>query len=56
VPLYFLIIPPSLVGVAAVLAVIRAKKEDLPEIVRALMRMGSRDDHSGKGPPSLPKP
>jgi hypothetical protein len=53
-------VPPSLVGVAAVLAVIRAKKDDLPEIVRALMRMGprddKRDDDSAKGPPSLPKP
>jgi hypothetical protein len=43
---------------AAVLAVIRANKEDLPDIVRALMRVGARDDKrddSGKGPPSLPK-
>jgi hypothetical protein len=42
------------------LAVIRANKEDLPDIVRALMRVGARDDKrdddSGKGPPSLPKP
>jgi len=57
VPLYVVLaVPPSLVGVAAVLAVIRAKKEDLPAIVRALMRMGPRDDDSGKPPPSLPKP
>jgi hypothetical protein len=53
-------IPPSLVGVAAVLAVIRAKKDDLPDIVRALMRVGphdgKRDDDSAEGPPSLPKP
>ena len=35
-PVYVVLaIPPSLVGVAAVLAVIRAKKDDLPEIVRA---------------------
>lgn len=55
-PLYVILaVPPSLVGVAAVLAVIRAKKDDLPEIVRALMRVGPRDDDSGKGPPSLPK-
>jgi len=53
-------LPPSLVGLAAVLAVIRADPKDLPAIVRALMRMGrhdeKRDDDSGKGPPSLPKP
>jgi hypothetical protein len=56
VPFYFVIaVPPSLLGVAAVLAVIRAKKDDLPAIVRALMRIGQRDDDSGKGPPSLPK-
>jgi hypothetical protein len=48
-------VPPSLIGVAAVLAVIRAKKDDLPDIVRALMRMGPRDHNSGKTPPSLPK-
>jgi hypothetical protein len=57
VPVYVVLaVPPSLVGVAAVLAVIRAKKDDLPAIVRALMRMGPGDDDSGKGPPSLPKP
>ena len=52
-------VPPALVGLAVVLAVIRAKKDDLPDIVRALMRVGphdgKRDDDSGKGPPSLPK-
>jgi hypothetical protein len=52
-------IPPSFVGLAAVLAVIRANKDDLPSIVRALMRVGprddKRDDDDGK-PPSLPKP
>ena len=56
-PPYLIIfaIPPSLVGIAVVLAVIRAKKDDLPDIVRALMRMGPRDD-GRDGPPSLPKP
>jgi hypothetical protein len=44
------------VGVAVVLAVIRADRKDLPAIIRALMRMGPRDDDSGKGPPSLPRP
>ena len=54
-----LAVPPSLVGVAAVLAVIRANKDDLPEIVRALMRMGPRGDEGSCGrrktPPSLPR-
>jgi hypothetical protein len=57
VPVYVVIaVPPSLIGLAAVLAVIRAKKDDLPAIVRALMRMGPRDDDTGNGPRSLPKP
>ena len=59
-PVYVVLaLPPSLVGVAAVLAVIRANKDDLPEIVRALMRMGPRGDEGsrgrGKTPPSLPR-
>ena len=45
VPIYALVVvAPSLVGVAVVLAVIRAKRDDLPDIVRALMRLGPRDD------------
>ncbi len=60
-PVYALLAAaPCLVGVAVVLAVIRAKQDDLPDIVRALMRVGprddKRDDDSGKGPPPLPKP
>jgi len=47
---------PCLIGIAVVLAVIRAKKDDLPEIVRALMRMEARSDNGADGPPSLPKP
>jgi hypothetical protein len=44
-PIYVVLsVPPSLAGVVVVLAVIRAKKEDLPDIVRALMRIGPRDD------------
>jgi hypothetical protein len=40
-PVYVVVaIPPSLVGLAAVLAVIRADRKDLPTIVRALMRWG----------------
>jgi hypothetical protein len=55
-PVYaVLVVPPSLLGLAAVLAVIRAKKDDLPAIVRALMRLGPSDDDSVK-PRSLPKP
>jgi hypothetical protein len=59
-PVYVVLaVPPSLVGVAAVLAVIRANKDDLPEIVRALMRMGPRGDEGSRGgrktPPSLPR-
>ena len=59
-PVYVVLaFPPSLVGVAAVLAVIRANKDDLPEIVRALMRMGPRGDEGSRGrrktPPSLPR-
>ena len=42
-------VPPALVGLAVVLAVIRAKKDDLPAIVRALMRVEQPDDDSGKG-------
>ena len=61
VPIYVVLaVPPSLAGVAVVVAVIRAKKDDLPDIVRALMRVGphddKQDDDSGNSPPSLPKP
>ena len=52
---YILLVPSGLIGLAVVLAVIRANKDDLPDIIRALMRMGPRDD-SRKTPPSLPKP
>lgn len=45
-----------ILGLALVIAVIRAKREDLPDIVRALMRSWPPDDDGGKGPPSLPKP
>lgn len=33
-----------LVGFAAIIAVCRANRDDLPAIVRALMRLGMRDD------------
>jgi hypothetical protein len=57
-------VPPALAGVTAIIAVCRAKREDLPAVVRALMRMEPRDDKRDddgdddhrKGPPSLPKP
>jgi hypothetical protein len=59
-PIYVVLaVPPSLAGVAVVIATIRAKKDDIPDIVRALMRFGPRegkpDDDSVK-PPSPPKP
>lgn len=43
------------IGLAVLLAVIRADRKDLPAIVRALMRVGSRDDWKND-PPSLPRP
>lgn len=33
-----------LIGSAAIVAVCRANRDDLPAIVRALMRLGTRDD------------
>jgi hypothetical protein len=44
-----------LMGVAVIIAVCRANRDDLPAIVRALMRMGPHEDDIGKGPPSLPR-
>jgi hypothetical protein len=56
-PVYVAVaVPPSLAGLAVLVATVRAKREDLPDIVRALMRIGPKDDGTGKGPPSLPKP
>lgn len=62
-PYYLLLaVSPALIGLAVVLAVIRAPKNDLVEIVRALMRIGprgnERDDRRGDDsaePPALPK-
>ena len=55
-----LAVPPSFAGAAVLVATVRAKKKDLPDIVRSLMRLRSRDDKrdddSDKGQPSLPKP
>jgi hypothetical protein len=54
-PVYIVLaVPPSLVGVAAVVAVIRANPKDLPTIVRAITRTKTRDDDSGESRPSLP--
>jgi hypothetical protein len=53
-PYIVFVVPPSLIGLAAVLAVVRAKKDDLPAIVRALMRVGPRDG-GRDDPPSLPE-
>lgn len=56
-PVYVLVaVPAVLIGLAIVLAVIRADPKDLPAIVRAVMRLGLPDDDGGKGPPSLPRP
>jgi hypothetical protein len=43
-----------LIGVAAVIAVCRANKDDLPALIRALMGRGH--DDGGRTPSSLPKP
>ena len=60
VPYYLLLaVSPALIGLAVVLAVIRAPKSDLVDIVRALMRVGPRDgrrDDDSANPPALPKP
>jgi hypothetical protein len=57
VPSYILfVIPSALPGLAAVIAVCRANRDDLPVIIRALMRSGSSEDDGRKGPPSLPTP
>lgn len=53
--LYLFAIPPSLLGLAVILAVVRAKQDDLPDIVRALMRFRGDDDERNS-PPSLPTP
>jgi hypothetical protein len=50
VPTYVLaFLAPCFIGMAVVLAVIRANKDDLPDIVRAFMRMGPKDG-GGEGP------
>jgi hypothetical protein len=54
----FFAVCSALPGVAAVIAVCRAKRDDLPDVVRALMRMGPRDDKrddDARKPPSLPQ-
>lgn len=47
------VVPPSLVSAAILVAVIRANKDDLPTLIRALMGKGGDD---GPTPPQLPKP
>jgi hypothetical protein len=55
-------LPLDLIAVVVVVlilglvALLRCRREDIPDIVRALMRTGPRDDDSGKTPPSLPNP
>lgn len=47
---------PCLIGIAIIVIAFRANKDDLPEIIRAIMRVGPKDDDDAGGPPSLPKP
>lgn len=54
-PYAILAVPLSIIGLAVLVAVIRAKQDDLPAIVRALFgRPGDDDDRDD--PPSLPEP
>lgn len=59
-PVYVVLaVPPTLAGVAVVIATARAKQDDLPDIVRSLMRLKPRDDRrddDNSQPPALPKP
>jgi hypothetical protein len=43
----------TLIGFAAIIVVCRANRDDLPAIVRALMRLGTRDDDDRNNPPRL---
>jgi hypothetical protein len=52
--LNFLTDPRFLFGVAVIVAVLRANRDDLPALIRALMGRGRGDD-DGPTPPSLPK-
>jgi hypothetical protein len=45
--------------ILGLVALLRCRREDIPDIVRALMRMGPRDDKrddDSMKPPPLPKP
>jgi hypothetical protein len=60
-PVYLaIIIPSALPGLAAVIAVCRAKQDDLPDIVRALMRIkpptGERNRDRTRSQKHVPKP
>jgi hypothetical protein len=48
-------LPFLLIGVAVIVAVLRANRDDLPDLIYALMGRG-RDRDAGRIPPSLPKP
>ena len=41
--------------ILGLVALLRCRREDIPAIIRALMRIGPGDDDSGKTPPSLPQ-
>jgi hypothetical protein len=52
-PVYVVVaLPSSLLALAIILAVIRANREDLPDLFRALR---GKDDDDGPAPPSLPE-
>jgi hypothetical protein len=50
----FLTDPWFLIGAAVLVAVLRANRDDLPALIRALIGRGSDDDRGGNQP-SLPK-
>jgi len=57
-PYVLAFVAPCLIGVAVIVAVIRANKDDLPAIVGALMRVeprAHRRDVDGLDSPSLPE-
>jgi hypothetical protein len=55
-PYAILALPLSLIALGFIVAVIRANKDDLPAIVRAMRGIRPGDDGERDDPPSLPKP
>jgi hypothetical protein len=50
------VVVAAVVLILGLVALVRCNKKDIPAVVGALMRMGPRDDDSGKTPPPPPKP